>query len=197
MSVTSNRPDGFTASRQMDGDAPARAKRYATKGSNSGRIFRGDPVQLVSGEIHPFTGGVSANSAPILGIVGHVTNSEDRPFTHTPTAAFIETSAEGFAYVYDDPDTVFTIQANASAGESATGLFATVSAGAPTTAVGRSGKTLNLTGAVATAVGQPFQVIGVSDLEFDRAGGANNKVEVRISNHEYRRTWRRTPFVEA
>jgi len=187
MATSASRPDGFTASRQMDGNAPARAKRYRTNGSNAGRIFKGDPVSLISGEIQPVTGGVSAQSAPILGVVSHVTNSDDRPFTHTPTANFIETSSVGFAYVYDDPGTIFTIQGNASVGPSNIGQFATVSAGSPTTAVGRSGKTLDVTNAVSTAAGHPFQIIGVSDLETDRLGGTNNKVEVRISNHWWNR----------
>ena len=197
--MAKNNPRGLVASRTMGSNVPARQKQYPTGARNLTQIFTGDLVFLdANGEVQSFTG-VSADARPALGVVAHVLDSNRKPMTHSlPTkAAFLDASTAGFVSVYDDPDTVFVVHSSAAVTQANTGSFTTVTANSPNSAAGISGQMMGAI--VATAAGHPLQILGISEEETETTAGggiANNDVEVKISNHLFRRSARLIPAVE-
>lgn len=199
MSTTATAQKGLRPVAKFGGSPPGETRKYQTYANNRAAIFKGDAVFLLDGGkggIQVWNVQASAGCPPLLGVVVAVYDSNGKPFTHSlPSGGpFIPASTAGFVMVDDDPSSLFIGQIDVSAGGSFIGQFCTVSAGAPVTAAGISGA--ELTGVVATAAGQPFQIIGLSQLELDELGGTSNKVIVRIANHQFARTYRNTPAVE-
>ena len=157
------------------------------------QLFAGDPVWLVSGDaIDRLPAAATSASAPVLGVVRAVLNSNGRPFTHSLPSqpASIPASSVGFVQVNEDPDQTFLVTTDATATSGMIGKFCSVSANAPNIAAGRSGFLLPIVRTAVTASGgeYPFQIIalGANNLDGWRDNEAGQDLEIIIANH----TWR-------
>ncbi len=203
--MATNNPRGFVPTRTFDGTNNFVTRRYRVSANNPRAIFIGDAVELFSdGKVRVIdTSGASANERAILGIVRSVYDSNARPLTHNlpSTGQFIDGSAAGYVDVCDDPDVIFLVSTDATADQGMIGQFVRVTAGSANSVVGISGQHIRLADATASSVGHRFQIVGVGPNEEaigglgDNAFANNQDVEVRISNHQWRRAWSRVGVV--
>lgn len=92
-------------------------------------------------------------------------------------------ASDAMAYVIDDPDAIFQIQADGSLTQAAVGTNAAVVQGAGNLTLGRSGVALQAS-SVATTATLPLRIMGMVDMEgFSVAGDAFTDVLVRINTH--------------
>lgn len=203
--MATNNFRGFVPSRTFDGTNNFVTRRYRVSANNPTAVFIGDAVELFSdGKVRVIdTSGASANERAILGVVRSVYDNNARPLTHNlpATGQFIDGSTAGYVDVCDDPDVIFLVSTDATADQSMIGQFVRVTAGSANSTVGISGQHLRLADATASSVGHRFQIVAVGPNEEaigglgDNVFALNQDVEVRISNHHWRRTWSRVGVV--
>ena len=188
MATSGNNPRGFVPTRTLRGDSNFRTTIYATLGGNLNQLFKGDLVFLDALGRPQLVTGVSAGSTAPIGVVAAVYDANKRAKTHALPSGHIgaDVSATNFVEVYDDPDIVFTVQADTSVGPGFIGNYVAVTANAPSTAAGRSGQIVAIADLTTSALGHPLQIIGIAPNEMDELGGANNDIEVVISHHKRR-----------
>lgn len=93
------------------------------------------------------------------------------------------TASDAMAYVIDDPDAIFQVQANGSLDQTSLGANAAIVQGAGNLTLGRSGVSLNA-GSIATTATLPLRIVGLVDMEgFSVPGDAFTDVLVRINTH--------------
>lgn len=186
---------GYIPVRTLDGSNVFPTVTRPTLGKNDTQIYAGDVVAIdASGGIQRYHDAASGGDSVLpLGVVARVLNGDGRPFTFNQPGAGprIPTSSTGFAEVYEAPGIVY--QANASATArwiTHVGNFAAVRVCAPSTAVGRSGMSVDL-GTVVTAGGQALKVFNISTSEDEVrvSGEANNDVEVVFVNQQWTNPW--------
>ena len=185
-------PFGFITSKHASGQS--RANEYAIASGYAANLFLGDPVKLATtGVIQLATSdgtrtGTVANIALIGIFAGCVyTDSSGKPnwSAYWPSG---QVATDIKAYVYDEADNVYLVQADGPVAAAGIGDQADITGfaapgGATTT--GRSLVTLSSTLKGAGAQGQ-FRIV-----EFDRTadnapGDAYTKVLVQIALHQYR-----------
>ena len=191
--MSKDNPRGFVEHRNLGGRvAPITRTRKTKAGHLNHQLFAGDPVWLVSGNaVDRVPVATTTASAPILGVVRAVLNSNGRPFTHSlpANAAFIPASTAGFVQVNEDPQQTFLVSTDTTVTSSLIGQYVMATAAPANTAAGRSGMIIEVgTGTNTAAASVPFQVVelGANNLGgFDGLGG-NQDVEVVIANHIWR-----------
>jgi hypothetical protein len=154
--------------------------------SYSASLFYGDPCTLVAAGTVERIG--ATNAGPILGIFLGCTYTD--PGTRQPTwkpfwlASTVAT--DNYAYVCDDPDTIFAVQSNATVAQTAQGLNIGVSAvSSGSTITGMSSVAAD--GAnMATTTAFPFKIIGFQKLPSSAVGDAKTDILVTINAHLYR-----------
>lgn len=161
-----------------------RAMAYTIAGAYATAIFKGDPVILNA------TGSVIAGTAAadLLGVfdgVEYVDPTGKPTYSNFwPAAQAILAGTVPTVYVWDQPDTVFAVQANGSVPATAIGNQADVVMGAGSTQTG-----LSTTAMSATLAGVGVQA-QLRIVDFDRnpgnaAGDAFTVVQVKIARHQY------------
>lgn len=187
-------PRGLVATRTLNGGTSFRTQLRPTRGANLESIFPGDLVYLNSnGRVQKALVGTAAGQ-PLLGVVRAVYNKNFRPrtFAQPTTSAYVAVSTTAWLEVYEDPDIIYTINCSASCGDVHIGQFANIVMNVGNTAAGISGMSLDLVDVTATSIGHALQVYAVSSNEagpqdpMTATGGANNDVEVRIAQHQWR-----------
>lgn len=176
---------GFRAVRHQTGGKTFRQKLYPA--ITSGAVYIGDPVGVSSGVVKPLDNMSAGVSAACLGVVAAVYDSNRKPLTHSlPTdAPYKKATVSGyFLGVYDDPDIVYEVEADATASATQIGVIKAYKAGTPTTAAGISGFQLELGNVSASADGC-FRVIGVSQTGNLALDNKSTKVEVVINKHTF------------
>jgi hypothetical protein len=190
MSAT-NAPFGFICVKHPSGQS--RANEYTIASAYAANIFQGDPVKLVTaGTIQLATSDGSrtgtVDGIEVLGIfAGCVfTDSSGKPTWSNfwPTG---QVATDIKAYVYDDKENIYVVQATGSVAAAGLGDqadWAGFTAPGGSTATGRSLATLSATLVGAGQQGQ-FSIV-----EFDRsvdnaAGDAFTKVLVKVAEHTY------------
>lgn len=200
--MATNNPRGFQAARHLNGNTGTfRSHKYKVSANNGSAIFVGDPVGInAGGGIESWlTLDASAIGAKrgLLGVVRNVLDSNGRPLTHSqPTKGhFLDASTEGYVEVIDDPDVVYVVNASATATRDLVGQLVPVAFGTYNSAAGISGAGIDLANAVVTGTGnEPFQVMGIAGNELEwpdeyLGSAANTDMEVRISDHLWRRAF--------
>lgn len=142
----------------------------------------GDLVKLVAtGTVEKETGTTAATP---VGVFIGCTYTDSAMGWLTKQQWVSGTSAsDAMAYVIDDPDAIFQIQANGSLDQTAVGANAAIVQGAGNLTLGRSGVSLNA-GSVAVTATLPLRIVGMVDMEgFSVAGDAFTDVLVRINTH--------------
>lgn len=155
------------------------ASGYATS------IFYGDLVSLVvGGTIEKNTGTTTA--VPVGVFLG--VDYEDTKLGYFNRNMWVggtapKTGTEAFAYVLDDPDALFEIQANGTLGQNAIGTNAAIVQGAGDAATGMSKVSLNA-GSIALTATLPLRIVDyVRRPGFSELGDAATDVIVRINTH--------------
>ena len=180
---------GLRPYRKLDGTPLVGAQnRYIVKPAYGTAIFQGDLVIPTStGFIQRHTAG---NSAAVVGVFNGCFYND--PTTQKPTfsnhypGGITPTQGDITAFVVDDPDAVFLMDADAAF--SRAGLYSNYSVTNATgvTQTGISQVQLDVS-AVGTAATFAVQAIDVSqDPDNNTLGAVNANILVRINNHFYR-----------
>jgi hypothetical protein len=94
----------------------------------------------------------------------------------------VHTGTTAWAYVCDDPDMLFEIQANGSLSQNCLGTNAAIVQGAGSTSTGMSGVTLNA-GSIATTATLPLRIVDWVKRPDNALGDAFTNVIVRLNTH--------------
>jgi len=158
--------------------------RYRIAANYGTNIFQGDLVAQVTGggiELH-----ADGGTVPIVGVFNGCmftdpTTSEQVFSNHYPAST---NASDIIAFVHDDPDTVFEIQADDTFPVADLfGNFDIVYTNSGSTTTGISGAELDVTTG-ATSTNLPLKAIDISqDPENSDVGSANTNVLVVIQNH--------------
>lgn len=146
-------------------------------------IKTGDLVQLAgsAGTIQKFTG--TTTGSPVGVFIGCSYTDAALGFVNRQLWPANQVAGNASAYVIDDPDAVFEIQASGSLSQNSVGTNAAVVQGAGSTVLGVSGVTLNAATLANTAT-LPLRIVGlVNKVGFSVPGDAFTDVLVRINTH--------------
>lgn len=163
-------------------------RQYKITASYATSIFQGDVVKLViGGTCEKDTGTTAATPVGVFWGVEYEDPSMGLLFKNSWTAStVIKSGTTAWAYVYDDPDMLFEIQANGSLGQNAIGVNAALVQGSGNTATGISGVSLNASTMNSTAT-FPLRVVDyVNKAGFSTLGDAYTDLIVRFVTHERR-----------
>lgn len=183
MATTGSNVRGFVPARHFGSQSNPRTKRY-TVPANNGQMFIGDPLSLIGGVATAYT---TANGGYFLGVAARFYDTNGKPFTHTqPTRGpFMPANTGGFVDVYDDPQQLYEIESQVSAGVAFPGSLAIVVVTAGVTATGISG--FKIGSVVTSATDANFRIVGLAGTELDQLGGAGNNIVVAVTRHVYRK----------
>lgn len=162
-----------------------RPTKYTIAGSYGSAIYNGMPVILATNGT--ITAGTAA--ADLLGVFAgcEYIDATGKPNVspNWPAAQSILAGTEAIAYVYDNPSTLFEVQADGSIAQTAVGDQADMSnATAGSALTGQSQATLSATLAGAGAQAQ-FRIIGFGKGSDNAPGDAFTVVQVQIARHQY------------
>ena len=177
MSATSN-PYGFAPTKHPSGQTHARLYTIATGYATA--IYKGQPVILnTNGTI---TAGTAA--ADILGVFAgcEYVDANGKPTVSNNWPAS-QTATNIKAYVWDDPLTEYSVQADGSVAQTAIGDQCDVS---NATANGNGMSQATATSALAGAGSQgQFRIIAIDPAIDNAVGDAYTKIIVAIARHQY------------
>jgi len=163
------------------------ARKYLINPSDYGTtIYQGDLVKFNGGYIEQ--AGVS--DANIVGVFNgvHYQSSDGPVWSNFYTASTTASSGDIEVYIYDDPNTLFTIQGDSDTAstQAAVGKNAdTVGTGGSTT-TGLSSRELDVS-TLATTAGLQLKVVGVVDNENNGTiAGTHANLIVQINEHAYK-----------
>lgn len=163
------------------------ARKYLINPSGYGTtIYQGDLVKFNGGYIEQ--AGVS--DANIVGVFNgvHFQSSDGPVWSNFYTASTTASSGDIEVYIYDDPNTLFTIQGDSDTAstQAAVGKNAdTVGTGGSTT-TGLSSRELDVS-TLATTAGLQLKVVGVVDNENNGTiAGTHANLIVQINEHAYK-----------
>ena len=191
MSAT-NAPFGFIAAKHPSGCS--RAREYTIASVYAANVFQGDPVKLVTaGTVQLGTSDGTrtgtVDGVNLIGIFAGCTyvDATGRPVVsnHWPTG---QVATDIKAFVYDDPDTLFLVQADGPVAATAIGDqadFSGFAAPGGSVSTGRSSATLSATLVGAGFQGQ-FRIEEIYRAPDNAAGDSFTQVLVSIAEHAYR-----------
>lgn len=147
-------------------------------------IFNGDLVALsIGGLIVKDTGTATANPVGVfLGCEYEDTAMGLFHRNYWPASTVIKTGTSAWAYVADDPDLLFEIQASATLGQNAIGTNAALIQGAGSVATGKSAVSLNAATIALTAT-LPLRIVDYVRRPGSALGDAFTDVIVRLNTH--------------
>ena len=180
-----NRAAGLIPVRHNAGGTPQRTNAYSIAGGYATDIFRGDLVKSTGTGTQVAKSAAGDLSVGVFAGCEYVDTSGAvvyKPFW--PASTSVQAGNEVKAWVYDDPNTVFEVQASADVVEADIRGVADIVAGTGNKATGTSGVELDSATIAATGPAQ-LKILGL----VNRAGntyGDSAKVEVLINEHELR-----------
>ncbi len=167
-------PRGFRAVRHLSGAIPP-TRRYSIDSSNATAIFRGDLVKIEADGNIACAG--AGDGTAVIGAVASCYDSNKKPVSYIPA------STAGYADVWDDPDTIFAVQADGNTAREDIGATKDHVTASGNTLTGVSSHELDSDGS-----GQnQLKIIGKVDVPGNE-WGTNAEVEVIIVEHHYRST---------
>lgn len=183
---------GFQAARHPSGCL--RATPFPIASAYAADIFTGDPVKLVTGGSIQLgtsdgTRTGTVDNVSLLGIFAgcQYTDAAGKP-NISPYWPSGQIATDIVAWVYDDPETVFLVQANGSVAAAAIGDqgdWIGFTAPGGNAIIGRSSAQLNSSLVGAGQQGQ-FRIVQFDGGVDNAAGDAYTKVLVQIAEHQYR-----------
>lgn len=167
-------PRGFWAVRHLSGGVPP-TRRYSVDSNNATAIFIGDLVKIeADGNITPAGAG---DGCAVIGVAAACYDINKKP------AGYLPALNAGYVDVWDDPDTIFGVQADGTTSSEDIGATKDHVAGAGNTLTGISGHELDSDGSNQNQL----KIIGKIDTP-DNSWGTNADIEVLIVEHHYRST---------
>ena len=184
-----NAPFGLKPTR-MIGGGPYNGgqSRYRIASNYDTSIFQGDlVVQVADGTIARYDVSAASGGSVVLGVFNgcRFTNPDTKKETFQNFYKANTVQGDIEAFVIDDPNVVFEVQANAAF--AVTALFANfkTTAGTGSTFTGQSGVELDVS-TLATTAALPLKAIDISlDPDNDDTGATNTNVLCVIANHVY------------
>lgn len=182
-----NAPNGFRPARHLSGGT-VRLNEYKIASALASDIFMGDIVVLKS---DGYLDKGAATDTNIIGVFAGCrwtdTDGTPRFERRWPTGTVTKGSAEAYALVYDDPNTVFEAQCTTGTAFTQTmiGNNADITATAGDTATGQSKHSIAIAGAGAATA--QIRILGLIDRP-DNALGDAARVECFINEHLLRVT---------
>ncbi len=141
----------------------------------------GDLVKLVTGTINKDTGTTAAT--PIGVFIGVAYTDAAMGYIIKQQWVSGTVAADAMAYVLDDPNIAFQIQANGSLNQNAIGTNAAIVQGTGNLTLGLSGVALNA-GSIANTATLPLRITGiVNAVGFSVPGDAFTDVLVKLNTH--------------
>lgn len=152
------------------------ASGYATA------IYKGDLVKLViGGTIEKDTGTTTATAVGVfLGV--EYTDPTTKQLFHKESWPASTVASNAMAYVCDDPDMLFEIQADDTLGQNAVGANFAIVQGAGNATTGVSGVSLDASTGAATAT-LPLRCVDYVNRPGSALGDAKTDVIVRLNTH--------------
>jgi len=188
--ASSATPYGLRPSKMIgSGYQTSGLNRYKIASGYNTNIFTGDVVKLVAaGTIEKDTGTTTAT--PIGVFMGvEYEPSTDEGLLHRqywPADQTLKAGTQAWAYVVDDPDMLFEIQADESVAQAGIGANAPLVQGAGSTATGLSGVSLD-GGSIATTATLPLRIVDYVDkVGFSEIGDAYTDLIVKFVTHQHR-----------
>lgn len=179
-------PYGLRPINIMGGQANSGSiRQYKIASGYATGIFYGDLVKLaVGGTIEKETGTTSATPVGVfLGVEYEDTSMGLLHKNQWTAGTTVKTGTEAYAYVLDDPDALFEIQADDTLGQSAVGTNAALVQGSGDTATGMSAVALDASTVAGTAT-LPLRIVDyVRRPGFSALGDSYTDVIVRINTH--------------
>ena len=157
-----------------------------SSGTYATGIFNGDLVTLTSGLITKDAGTTTA--APIGVFLGCEYEDSALGLFHRqfwPASQAIKTGTTAWAYVVDDPDALFEIQAGGPITQAMLGLNGDLVQGAGSTATGKSAVSMATT-APSTSATRPLRIVDFVRRPGSAVGDLFTDVIVRINTHKNR-----------
>lgn len=176
-----DRPCGLQVARHLTGGMPNRLTKYAIEPAHASSIFRGDAVipEATSKRITiPGADNVRLQGV-FQGCVYILPDGEPKFEKYWPANQAVQSGSEPDALVYDDPKTIFRIQADGAIAAADIGAFANLTRGSGSTATGLSGYELQ---SASIGSGANLKILELAPLP-DNAYGVNAKVNVQIALH--------------
>ena len=184
--AASAKPFGLRPINLLGGQANSGSIRlYKIASGYATGIFYGDLVSLLasSGTIQKETGTTTANPVGVfLGVEYMSTTQGLLQRNQWPASLTVPTGTTAWAYVCDDPDMLFEIQANGSLNQNAIGTNAALVQGAGSTSTGLSAVSLNA-GSIATTATLPLRIVDWVKRPDNALGDAFTNMIVRINTH--------------
>lgn len=184
--AASAKPFGLRPINLLGGQANSGSIRlYKIASGYATGIFYGDLVSLLasSGTIQKETGTTTATPVGVFMGCEYMSATQGLLNRNQWTASTaVPTGTTAWAYVCDDPDMLFEIQANGSLNQNCIGTNAAVVQGAGSTATGMSGVSLNA-GSIATTATLPLRIVDWVKRPDNALGDAFTNVIVRINTH--------------
>lgn len=175
---------GLVPTRTLTGTNSGVLRRHHVSANNPQPIWQGAPVYWAgNGNVRPRVAGTAA-SFHIVGVAQGFEDANGKPlmFRQPGAGPYLPSSTEGYVYVNDNPDQVYTIETETTATPSMIGRFADVTGvitGTTGTGVGK-GKLLVADVTASGGTGHGFKIIGLSPFNFSRTYAGFTEVEVVV-----------------
>lgn len=162
-----------------------RARAYTIASAYGTAIFKGDPVTLnTNGTVT-----IGAATADILGVFDGVEfiDATGKPTESNfwPAGQTVQSGTAPTAYIWDNPEIVFEIQANGSVAQAAVGDQADFIVGAGNTLTGLSTTVMSSTLEGVGVQGQ-LRIVGFNLAPDNSPGDTYTVVQVEIAQHVFR-----------
>lgn len=178
-------PYGLVPLNMLGGQSMSHGFRlYKITADYATSIFQGDLVSLVTGgTIEKNTGTTTATPVGVFWGVEYEDTNHGLLFKNWWTASTaVKTGTFAWAYVYDDPDMLFQVQADEAVDQTGIGANAAIVQGAGNTATGKSGVTLDGS-TIATTATLPLRIVDFVDGPMSELGDAKTDLIVRLNTH--------------
>lgn len=176
-----DRPAGFQVARHLTGGMPNRLSRYHIEPGLAANIFRGDAVIPTATSKRITVPG--ADDVRLQGVFQGCTfilpDGEPKYEKVWTSGQTVQSGSTPDAFVYDDPDTLFMVQADGEVAAADIGAFADVTRGAGNALTGLSGHELKSS---SIGAGTNLKIYELAPYP-DNAFGTNAKVIVKIVLH--------------
>lgn len=176
-----DRPCGLQVARHLTGGMANRLSKYAIEPAHASSIFRGDaviPVGTSKRITIPGSDNVRLQGV-FQGCLYVLPDGEPKFEKYWPANQAVQSGSEPVALVYDDPNTLFRIQADGEVVAADIGAFANLTRGSGNPMTGLSGYELQT---ASIGSGANLKIIELAPLP-DNAYGVNAKVNVQIALH--------------
>lgn len=180
--ASSAKPYGLRLAKSMGDRRTAHGfSQYPIASGYNTILKTGDLVKLaIGGTVQKETGTTSATPLGVFIGVSY-TDPGTKYFVQKQFWAAGTVASDAMAYVIDDPDVVYQIQANGSLSQNAVGTNAAIVQGSGNATLGISGVTLNASSIAGTAT-LPLRIVGlVNEVGFSVPGDAYTDCLVRLN----------------